>query len=385
MEPQITDASAARSFLKKADELADARDNRGKRHHLPFVLGSVTLAILAGRSKLSSIQRYLQYKIDGLCDITELPAQPVISRAHLPRRLAGVDWASLNDVLEPFFGIRVRQTAQQEGVASEGKTLRGPITATDTQGQRLLLAVTHSGRAPLAQRPLTGPKKSAITATRERLAETGLAQQKVTLDALPCKPQTTAQLNAARGSYLTQVKEKQRQLLTQLRQVAESQSPCAQTERVEKAQGRLTLRQGRLLALAATRFAPRWAASDRASLVLMTRQTTAMRTDKVTTGGSYYLSNQTCATSSQDVAAELSTAIRQHWGVESDNWIRDVTWQEDQVKTKDGNQGQILGSLRTLALALLRKGLVENFQAALEKFTDCPKYFQGFLRQVNFL
>ena len=147
----------------------------------------------------------------------------------------------------------------------------------------------------------------------------------------------------------------------------------------------MTLRQSSLFTLAETRFAPRWADSGLASLVILTRQTTDMSTDKVTTEVSCYLSNQTCATNPQAVAEELATAIGQHWGVESDNWMRDVTWQEDQVKTKNGNQGQVLGSLRTLALALLRKGSVLNFQAALEKFADCPKYFQTFLRQVIFL
>ena len=214
MEPQITDASAARSFLKKADELADASDNRGKRHNLPFVLCSVTLAILAGRSKLSSIQRSIQHKINWLCDITELPTQPVISRAHLPRLLAGVDGASLPDVLEPFFGIRVRQTAQQEWVAVAGKTLRGTITVTDPQGQRLLLAVTQATRA---QCRMTGPKKGEVTAARELLRETGLDQPKVTLDALHCNPKTTAQIHTAAGIYLTQVKANQAALLTPLR------------------------------------------------------------------------------------------------------------------------------------------------------------------------
>jgi predicted transposase YbfD/YdcC len=36
----------------------------------------------------------------------------------------------------------------------------------------------------------------------------------------------------------------------------------------------------------------------------------------------------------QDCSKELAMAIRKHWSIESDNWIRDVTLNEDKIKTK---------------------------------------------------
>ena len=82
---------------------------------------------------------------------------------------------------------------------------------------------------------------------------------------------------------------------------------------------------------------------------------------------------------------ELTCAIREHWHVESDNWIRDVTLNEDKVKTNSSNQGQIMGSLRSLATRLLRKFNVTNFQEAIEDFADCTGRFEALLKQVNFL
>ena len=67
------------------------------------------------------------------------------------------------------------------------------------------------------------------------------------------------------------------------------------------------------------------------------------------------------------------------------NWIRDVTLNEDKVKTKSPNQAQIMGSLRSLAMRLLRRFNVSNFQEALEDFADCPSRFEALLRRVNFL
>ena len=82
---------------------------------------------------------------------------------------------------------------------------------------------------------------------------------------------------------------------------------------------------------------------------------------------------------------ELGTAIRQHWSIEADNYIRDVSFQEDQVKTKHSNQGQVLASLRTLAMRLFREANIPNFRAALEDFSDNPERFEAFLRQFGFL
>ena len=44
-----------------------------------------------------------------------------------------------------------------------------------------------------------------------------------------------------------------------------------------------------------------------------------------------------------------------------------------------------MSRLRAFALQLLRKAGLQNFQAALEKFTDLPVSMEDFLRQVKFL
>ncbi len=71
--------------------------------------------------------------------------------------------------------------------------------------------------------------------------------------------------------------------------------------------------------------------------------------------------------------------------MEADNYIRDVTFCEDDVKTKNGNQGHVLASLRTLAIGFLRKANLTNFRAALDDFADNTQLFKDFLQQVNFL
>ena len=49
MPEPIPDTAQIKTFMNKFETILDPRDNRGKRHALPFVLATVSLAILAGR------------------------------------------------------------------------------------------------------------------------------------------------------------------------------------------------------------------------------------------------------------------------------------------------------------------------------------------------
>ena len=381
MPEPTQDAAQVKSFMDKLETILDPRDNRGKRHPLPFVLAAVSLAILAGRSSVSGIQRYIQNRIDWLRDITQRPQARPISRAQLPRILAVVDWQELNTVTEGHFGVRLEKNEHDEWTAIDGKTLRG----TDHHEERTLLAVTHTTRTIQAQRPMTGPKDSEITAARDLLRETGLEEGKVTLDALHFNPKTTRQIHLAGGVYVIQVKDNQPELTEQLIQWAARVQPLGQISTFEKAHGRLETRQGTCVALAGLTVDPRWAESGFQTLVVMERQTLEVASQKRSAETSYYVSNLHVAPEQQPAQADLFNAIRGHWSVEADNYIRDVTFREDDVKTKNGNQGHILAGLRTLAMGLLRQANIQNFRAALDDFADNAKLFKNFLEQVNFL
>jgi hypothetical protein len=83
-------------FIDALKELPDPRDNRGKRHLLAFLIVTVVFAILVGRSNVSGIHRYMTNKIEWLRETTGFKAATPISRAHLPRMLASLDWPMLS-------------------------------------------------------------------------------------------------------------------------------------------------------------------------------------------------------------------------------------------------------------------------------------------------
>ena len=311
-----------------------------------------------------------------------MPKARLISRAHLPRLLAIVPLGELNDIVEAHFGVRLEVNDDDEWAAIDSKTLRGTTSADDKQGERTLLAVTHTKRDILAQRPMSGPKTSEITAARELLRETGLEKGKVTLDALHMNPTTTAQINLAGGIYIIQVKDNQEELRKQCERLAAEDAPLEVITTVEKGHGRHETRKGAFFDLEKIEFPERWSDSGLRTLIVMERQTVKTAQRKVSSEVSYYVSNKAVSPEQSNVQSELFTAIRRHWGVESENWIRDVTFNEDNVKTKCADQAHVMACLRTFVVQLFRKANLKNFQAALETFCDCPDKFEAFLRQT---
>lgn len=358
-------------------QLPDPRDNRGKRHELAFVLCGVILAIMAGRSRVSAIHRFLRNRFEWLRALTQTASAQCISRAQLPRLLARVEWTTLQPVLGTHLGVAVESPAPGEWIAIDGKALRG------SPGEQVVLARSHQSGCLLAHQPVSGPKRSEVTTVRTLVAQSPLAGRKVTLDALHCNPLTTAQIHQAHGGYLVQVKANQRALRTAIQTLVTSGSPLGTSQSVDKAHGRLEVRHAAFFSLASLTLPARWRDSGLNGVVRLERTTTHLPTARQTQVVAYYVTNQAVRT--EAAQADLFTAIRRHWGCEADNWLRDVTLQEDQVPVQHSTQAHVLGLLRTLVVGLLRKAGVGNMRAMLDDLADSPSLFTQLLRQVGFL
>jgi predicted transposase YbfD/YdcC len=366
------------------NELPEHRDNRGKRHPLVLVIVAFVLATLVGRQKLSSIHRFMRNRADWLHELTQTPKVKPISRAHLPRLLDGLNWPVLNVLIERCFGVRIQSHGTQKWVAIDGKTLRGTLAAGEKQN--LILAVVHDTREVAAQARQGGDKSSEIPVVRALLKDSGLEKQKVSLDAHHFNPATTAQIHQAGGVYVTQVKENQPTFLQQCETLRTQFSPLAETINHEKAHGRVTTRRAQLFSLTPLVFNSRWENSGLSTLIVVERETVWVSKQKTSFDVSYYVSNAVLESNViKPLAEELTQAIRFHWGVESNNWIRDVTFNEDHIKTKAGNQAQIMALLRGLAIELIRKFAPKNFQTMIDEFTDSVSTLESMLRQVKFL
>jgi len=201
-----------------------------------------------------------------------------------------------------------------------------------------------------------------------------------------CSPPTTSRIDRNGGLYLIQVKGNQSILEEQRRSPESSGEVLGAHVEHDKANGRLTTRHASVFSMNSLKIDKRRRDSGIKCLTAVKRETFEFSTKKTSFETSCYISDiPVDINCGQQVAGETAQAIRGHRGVEADNCIRDKTFREDYVKTKYGNQAQIMARLRGLAMALIRGTKTKNFQEKIDNFMDCPENLITALKHANFL
>ena len=320
----------SRSFFEKlqnADGL-DLRDSRGKRHDLAVVLVGVTLAILSNRDgNLSSIQRHLKNHYEKLATVLGVAHKRAVSRSQLPLILEKVAFEVFDKLLFESFGVKLSKQESQ-WFALDGKELRGSIEKGGTRGAAVVQAVAHENCRTVAQDYYAGDKESEVPTLRKILKESGLASQKISLDALHCKPLTLSIINESGGKYLVGLKDNQKELKKQMTRAMANQAILFNSARQEKSHGRIEVRQYEFYDVLELEKAERWKTCQIKTAIKVTREREELKSGKNSREESYYLSNEV------GNYEELAQAIRQHWQVETNNHIRDVSLREDEMRSK---------------------------------------------------
>jgi len=313
--------------LQNADGL-DLRDNRGKRHDLAVVLVGVTLAVLSNRDgSLSSIQRHLKNHYEKLVTVLGVEKKQPVSRSQLPLILEKVAFEVFDKLLFANFGIKLSET-QRKWFAMDGKELRGSIEKGFKRGEAIVQAVAHENCRVAAQDYYAGEKESEVPIVRKLLEKGGLGSQKISLDALHCKPLTLAIINESRGKYLVGLKDNQKQLKKQITRAMENQSFLFKIEMQEKSHGRIEVRKYEFYDLLEMAKDARWKTCQIKTAIKVRRQRVELKSGKNSSEESYYLTNEV------EHYEELAQAVRQHWRVETNNHIRDVSLKEDRMRSK---------------------------------------------------
>ena len=319
-----------RSFFAKLQhaEGLDLRDKRGKKHDLGVVLLGVMMALLSHRDgSLSSIHRHMQKRYRSLMAALDLPPTNAVSRSQLPVILEKVSVQVFDGLLFANYGLTLN-AAEQKWFAIDGKELRGSIATGAKRGEAVVQAIAHETRHCHSQTYYSGDKESEVPAVRELLQEGGLGAAKVSLDALHCKPLTLAPIAAQGGIYLVGLKGNQKEMFAEVRAEI-AHLPCLyESESLEKGHGRIEQRKYQVYDITDIYQDERWAACGLKTAVKVKRGRLAVKSGKESVETSYYLSNQTTN------VAELCVAVRKHWAVETNNHIRDVTLQEDKLRSK---------------------------------------------------
>ena len=327
----------------------DLRDTRGKRHNLAFVLLGLVIGLLRKRDgKLSSIHRSMVNTHKELCNCLGLDIDRAVSRAQLPRILAKVNLEVFEQLLFLHFGQKL-DPEEKQWFAGDGKELRGSIEKGNKRGEVLVQLVSHKDRAVLGQNRYNGTKESEKPCLRELIDKKNAQAQKITADALHLYPAMTQPIEQAGGIFLIGLKENQKELLADMSKFAECFNSVNEYISIEKGHGRLEKRHYFQYDISEEYFDDRWNKTNFRTLVKVVRNRLDLKTQNQSTETAFYISNGIV-----QYTNEYFDAIRKHWIVEVNNHIRDVSLQEDQLRTKKKPITKMMAGLRTLVLEVIR-------------------------------
>jgi predicted transposase YbfD/YdcC len=371
-------------YLALQDNAAlDLRDNRGKLHNMSLVLCGLIFALLRGKDgNLSSIHRSMIKKQKELCSFLGIDYQIVISRSHLPVFLKYVNVEFLGKLVFQYFGVHLEVQAKV-WIAIDGKELRGSILVGSTRGEAIVQAVTHSNRQVYAQGYYNGSKESERPVVESFLLDTVLASQNLTMDALHFTPTILDLIADAKGVFVVGLKGNQSEILTDMAQLPQLLKPDFEYYTKFKGHGRQETQHYKAYDISGEYFDKRWKKAEFKTMIQVKRTRFEKKKGKYSEEISYYMSNQKVSTLAQ--AKVLFKAIREHWAVETNNHIRDVTLKEDKLKTILKAVSLTTSIIRTLIINMLDIIKPKNMVAQLESFADDFKELEDFVLMTKFL
>jgi predicted transposase YbfD/YdcC len=342
---------AARSqyLLDLLAQIPDPRKRRGRRHALAGLLAVGIAAVIAGSRSFAAIG---QWAADAGADVLAGlgAARGPAEESTFRRAFAMISPDKLDQVLGAWLWTRSAQVSGRLVIAVDGKTVRG---AKDKTGKapHLVAALAHGIGAVLGQAAVDA-KSNEIPAVRELLkAFASLAGAVITIDALHTQSDTAQVITGRQADYVMTVKGNMPTLYQRLKKLPWAAVPAFSA--VSTDHGRRTRRTIKVA------LVPAWIEFDGAAQVAQLRRTVT-RNGKKTVEVVYLITSDRNAD-----PATLAAWVRGHWEIENRlHWVRDVTYQEDKSLVRTGNAPQVMASLRSLAISLLRLDGHANIAAA---------------------
>jgi len=339
--------------------LPDPRGRRGRQHGLSAILAVGLAAVIAGAKSFVAIGEWVAHQpietLRGLGVTTAAgPDESTIRRVF-----ALLDADVLDQLLGAFMWTRTHTVGARRVIALDGKTVRGARSVTTT-APHLVAALDHTSGAVLGQLAVTA-KSNEIPAVQGLLALFELTGVVVTADAMHTQIDTAEQITAAGGDYVFTVKGNQPTLFAACKALPWTQVPSRTV--TTRGHGRTATRTIKVIT------APAWVRFAGATQLAQLRRTVT-RNGKRTVEVVYLI---TSADHHAASPAILAAWVQGHWGIENRlHWVRDVTYDEDRSQVRTGNAPQVMATLRSTAISLLRLAGIENIAQGLRHHARDP-------------
>ncbi|SIO85096.1 hypothetical protein BQ8420_05235 [Nocardiopsis sp. JB363] len=329
----------ASALSAPAEEEADPRHRRGRRHRLGCIVLICLCAVLAGARSLTAVgpwatnaPQHTLARLGARTTCPELGVRTAPSTATIRRVLTSLDPTALT---------RMTTTADLAVLISDGKSVRGSRTR-DHQSVHPLAAMTPTGN--VASQVRVANKTSEIGALQDVLDGLDIEGSVVSADALHTQTDTAQHLVSERKAhYVLTVKRNQPTLFNQVKVLPWAKAPTLFTE-TSRGHGRQERRTVKVLT------APRITFPHAAQVLRVHRWVKELATGRVRRTYAYVI---TSLPAERANVARLAGLVRDHWRIEALHHVRDVSFGEDASRVRTGHGPQNMAMLRNLVIPLL--------------------------------
>ena len=345
-----------KSIVEHFESLPDPRHTRNRRHLLGDVLVISVCGVIVGCSGPTSIERWAKAREDWLRRVLAL-TNGIPSRDCIRRILSTLRPEAFQTCFQSWIAacLMNEDPDARPTIAIDGKTLRRSHDHGGGLGPLHLVSAWASEHGLALGQVATEEKSNEITAIPELIDRIDVKGTVVTIDAMGCQKDIAGIIVAQKGDYVLAVKDNQPKLHKAVREIFGDEredellrSPHRQHQTHDKGHGRSDERHYVLVKIPKNSPLRREWPSVKA-VGMAVRAT--VNSDGTTSGDvRYFIASRFLS------GQRFAQAVRGHWGIENSlHWVLDVTFDEDQSRTRQRRMADNLSWLRRFAISLLKR------------------------------
>ena len=342
------------------ESLSDPRHTRNRKHLLIDIVVIAVCGLVCGCDGPTAIRRWATNRAEWLNGFLALP-NGIPSRDCIRRLLIALqpvafqrcfrDWIA--DALEPA------EVGPARLIAIDGKTCRRSHDAAHGLGPLHIVSAWASEHGIALGQVATEEKSNEITAIPQLLNQIELTKAVITIDAMGCQKDIARDIVTGGGDFVIAVKDNQPKLAEAIGALVEKHLEGElealkhrSYETNERGHGR---RDERLYFVA--QVPPDFASKEEwpwikavGTAVRITTHPDGTQSDEVR----YYMLSRFLS------GKRFGEAVRSHWSIESMHWVLDVTFREDDSRTRERILANNLSWLRRFAVTLLKRHPIKD-------------------------
>lgn len=342
------------------ESLADPRHTRNRKHLLVDVVVIAVCGLVCGCDGPTAIRRWAAARADWLGGFLELP-NGIPSRDCIRNLLLALRPEAFQACFRDWIAgaIATDDGGPARLVAIDGKTLRRSHDAAHGLGPLHIVSAWASEHGVALGQVATEEKSNEITAIPVLLKQIELRKALVTIDAMGCQKGIACDIVAGGGDFVIAVKGNQPKLADAIGSLVGRHldgEPGATKHRTHETEERGHGRRDERfywVAQVPADFAAReeWPSVKAVgTAVRVTAHADGTRSDEVR----YFMLSRLLS------GERFAAAVRGHWAIEAMHWVLDVTFREDESRTRDRVLANNLSWLRRFAVTLLKRHPIKD-------------------------